>query len=99
MIFGGVKNWITLDVGYLTTDDFSSHQIITDQNGGVVSRTDFGAFGEETVTPQRTVGLGYKADNVRQDYTGYQKDDESGLEYAQARYYFPHTGDLQVLIH
>ncbi len=22
-----------------------------------------------------------------QDYTGYQKDDESGLEYAQARYY------------
>ncbi|MBK8148989.1 MAG: RHS repeat-associated core domain-containing protein [Acidobacteria bacterium] len=24
---------------------------------------------------------------MRQDYTGYQKDNESGLEYAQARYY------------
>lgn len=53
MIFGGVKNWITLDVGYLTTDDFSSRQIITDQNGVVVSRTDFGAFGEETMTPRQ----------------------------------------------
>ena len=27
------------------------------------------------------------ADEVRKDYTGYEKDEESGLEFAQARYY------------
>ena len=82
----------TASVKYLTQDHLGSPRVVMDQNGAVVSRTDFGAFGEETVTSQRTVGLGYKADNVRQDYTGYEKDDESGLEYAQARYYNPAHG-------
>ncbi|MBF2020137.1 MAG: RHS repeat-associated core domain-containing protein, partial [Hydrococcus sp. C42_A2020_068] len=58
----------------------------------VTSRKDFSAFGEETITPQRTQGLGYVPPNIRQDYTGYQKDDESGLEFAQARYYNPMHG-------
>ena len=82
----------TASVKYLTQDHLGSPSVVTDQVGNVVSRTDFGAFGEETVTSQRTTGLGYKADNVRQDYTGYEKDDESGLEYAQARYYNPAHG-------
>ncbi|MEP7149274.1 MAG: RHS repeat-associated core domain-containing protein, partial [Acidobacteriota bacterium] len=65
-------------------------RIITDQNGTVISRKDFTAFGDEVVSPQRvggTNGNGYDPPNVRQDYTGYQKDNESGLEFAQARYY------------
>ncbi|MCV4599959.1 RHS repeat-associated core domain-containing protein, partial [Escherichia coli] len=41
---------------------------------------------------QRTQGLGYQPHNIRQDYTGYEKDDESGLEFAQARYYNPTHG-------
>lgn len=72
---------------YLTTDHLGSPRIITDALGGIVARKDFSAFGDETFTPQRTTNLGYKPENLRQDYTGYQKDDESGLEYAQARYY------------
>jgi len=44
------------------------------------------------VTPQRTQGLGYQPYNIRQDYTGYEKDDESRLEFAQARYYNPTHG-------
>jgi RHS repeat-associated protein len=73
---------------YLTTDHLGSTRIITDGLGAVVARKDFSAFGDETAaTGQRTTALGYKAENIRQDYTGYQKDDESGLEYAQARYY------------
>jgi RHS repeat-associated protein len=71
----------------LTADHLGSPRIITDASGNVTSRKDFAAFGDETLTAQRTSGLGYQPDTVRQDYTGYQKDDESGLEYAQARYY------------
>lgn len=55
-----------------------------------MSRKDLGAFGDEVVSSQRvggTNGNGYDLPNVRQDYTGYQKDGESGLEFAQARYY------------
>jgi RHS repeat-associated protein len=73
-------------------DHLGSPRVITDQNGTVTSRKDFSAFGEETITPQRTEGLGYVPPNIRQDYTGYQKDDESGLEFAQARYYNPTHG-------
>ena len=36
----------------------------------------------------RTTQQGYgAADEVRKQYTGYERDDESGLDYAQARYY------------
>ncbi|MBK8147632.1 MAG: RHS repeat-associated core domain-containing protein [Acidobacteria bacterium] len=52
------------------------------------TRTERSRFGDETLTAARASGLGYtSADELRQDYTGYQKDNESGLEYAQARYY------------
>jgi RHS repeat-associated protein len=77
-------------VSYLTTDHLGSPRVITDQNGAVISRKDFTAFGEEVTSSQRvggTNGNGYDPPNVRQDYTGYQKDNESGLEFAQARYY------------
>ncbi|HUR98219.1 MAG TPA: RHS repeat-associated core domain-containing protein [Pyrinomonadaceae bacterium] len=77
-------------VSYLTTDHLGSPRVITDQYGRVSSRKDFTAFGDEIATPQRVGGLngnGYDPPNVRQDYTGYQKDGESSLEFAQARYY------------
>ena len=82
-------------VSYLTTDHLGSPRIITDQNGAVTSRKDFAAFGDEILSPQRvggTNGNGYNPPNVRQDYTGYQKDQESGLEYSVARYYNPSHG-------
>jgi RHS repeat-associated protein len=44
-------------------------------------------FGEEIYTAQRTQGLGYTADSVRQKFTGYERDNESSLDFAQARYY------------
>jgi RHS repeat-associated protein len=77
----------TPQVSYLTSDHLGSPRIITDNTGKIIARKDFGAFGDETYTAQRTTGLGYKPEEIRQDYTGYQKDDESGLEFAQARYY------------
>jgi RHS repeat-associated protein len=71
----------------LTQDHLGSPRIITDNVGKVIARKDFSAFGDETNSAQRTELLGYKPEEIRQDYTGYQKDDESGLEFAQARYY------------
>jgi RHS repeat-associated protein len=77
----------TPQVSYLTQDHLGSPRIITDNTGKIIARKDFNAFGDETSSAQRTELLGYKPEEVRQDYTGYQKDDESGLEFAQARYY------------
>ena len=82
----------TQRVSYLTTDHLGSPRIITDQSGAVVSRKDFAAYGDEVVTPQRTAGLGYQPTGIREDYTGYQRDEESGLEFAEARYYNPTHG-------
>jgi uncharacterized protein RhaS with RHS repeats len=72
-------------VSYLTTDHLGSPRAITNENGAVTSRKDFAAFGDEVATPQRTHGLGYQPYNIRQDETGYLKDEESGLEFAEAR--------------
>jgi RHS repeat-associated protein len=79
-------------VQYMTNDHLGSPRIVTDANGAVVSRKDFTAFGEEVLTAQRTAALGYVPPEVQQDYTGYYRDDESGLEYAKARYYNPQHG-------
>ncbi|MCW5956478.1 MAG: RHS repeat-associated core domain-containing protein [Pyrinomonadaceae bacterium] len=74
---------------YLTTDHLGSTRLVTDQLGAVKDRKDYGAFGDEIVTSARVSGIGYTSggDEVRKGYTGYEKDGESGLEFAQARYY------------
>jgi RHS repeat-associated protein len=51
------------------------------------------AFGEAVEFNKRTAGLGYdEVPETRKGYTGYEKDDESGLDFAQARYYNPKHG-------
>lgn len=78
----------TQQVSYLTIDHLGSARVITNENGTVTKRKDFSAFGEETSTTQRTNRADYNLPKeIRQNYTGYQEDTESGLEYAQARYY------------
>ncbi len=47
-------------------------------------------FGEELLpdTNYRTSALKYNlGDNIRQKFTGYQKDEETGLDFAEARMY------------
>jgi RHS repeat-associated protein len=65
--------------------------VITDKNGNVTSRRDFLPFGEE-LTPDGTFRSStnkftYGEDNVRKRFTGYEKDQETGLDFAEARYY------------
>ena len=68
-------------VSYLTTDPLGSPRITTDATGTAISRRDFMPFGEEI---SRT---NYGADNIRQKFTGYERDTETDLDFAQARYY------------
>ncbi|HRH40131.1 MAG TPA: RHS repeat-associated core domain-containing protein [Pyrinomonadaceae bacterium] len=78
---------------YLGTDMLESPRIITDQNANIVSRRDFMPFGEDIPNfGARTQANGYKPDNMRQKFTGYQKDNETGLDFAEARYYNDSVG-------
>lgn len=53
------------------------------------ARHDYLPFGEEIAVPYggRTTLQGYAPDNVRQKFTGKQRDTETGLDYFGARYY------------
>jgi RHS repeat-associated protein len=75
---------------YTITDQLLSPRVITDSNGQVISRRDFMPFGEEAISNigERPTTLKYgTADSVRQRFTGYEKDDETGLDFAEARMY------------
>ena len=75
---------------YTTTDHLASPRVITDALGQVVSRRDFLPFGEELLphVGDRSSVAGYAAvDNVRQRFTGYLKDTETSLDFAEARMY------------
>ena len=80
----------TPQVSYLTNDHLGSPRITTDANGQVLSRRDFLPFGEELTsaqTAQRNINLHYAQDAVRQKFTAYERDTESELDFAEARYY------------
>ncbi len=77
----------TAQVSYLTSDHLGSARVITDQNGKVTTRKDYMAFGDEATSAQRSTNLNYDSSETRKGYTGYEKDTESGLEFAQTRYY------------
>jgi len=65
--------------------------VITNQSGSVVSRHDYRPFGEELCagTGGRTTGMGFcgGGDTNRKKFTGYERDAETGLDFAQARYF------------
>ncbi|MGD9588460.1 MAG: RHS repeat-associated core domain-containing protein [Pyrinomonadaceae bacterium] len=74
-------------VAYLTNDHLGSPRINTDKNGNVTARHDYHPFGEEIATSQRIAELDYESDTVRKQFTGYERDEETGSDFAEARYY------------
>ncbi|MFV0388396.1 MAG: RHS repeat domain-containing protein [Pyrinomonadaceae bacterium] len=75
---------------YLTADHLGSPRVLTDQSGSVLSRRDFMPFGEEAMigTGPRAAGHGYTyGDSTRQKFTSYERDNETDLDFAQARMY------------
>jgi len=75
---------------YSTGEHLGSPRVITSSSGSVVSRHDYMPFGEElgAGTGGRTTGMGFSnsGDNNRKKFTGYERDNETGLDFAQARY-------------
>jgi RHS repeat-associated protein len=76
----------TPQVSYLTSDTLGSPRVLTNASGAVTSRHDYMAYGEEISRPN------YGSDTVRQKYTGYEKDTETDLDFAQARMYASKLG-------
>lgn len=76
---------------YTTSDSLGSPRIITRAGGLVASRHDYQPFGPElgAGVGGRTTGMGFSngGDNNRKKFTGYERDNETGLDFAQARYY------------
>jgi len=68
-------------VTYYLADPQGSVLVTADANGIVTGSTDYRPYGEQTV------GLASSP-----SYTGHLRDDESGLVYAQQRYYDPQMG-------
>ncbi len=79
-------------VAYLTNDHLGSPRINTDRDGAVTSRHDYHPYGEEIVTSQRTSHEEYTPDSVRKQFTGYERDRETGLDFAEARMYSKSSG-------
>ena len=76
---------------YATPDHLGSPRVVTNSGAGVISRHDYMPFGEElgAGVGGRTTGMGFPgtADGIRQKFTAYERDTESGLDFAQARFY------------
>lgn len=78
-------------INYHTPDHLGSPRILTDGSGQVISRRDFLPYGEQLDASlgNRSSVQGYipSADFIKQKFTGYFRDDESGLDFAQARHF------------
>ena len=80
---------------YLTPDPLGSTRVVTAADRSVLSRHDYLPFGEEIGTALGNRGQasgvsGYTAslaDGPAQKFTGKERDNESGLDYFQARYF------------
>ena len=82
------------EVFWLVADQLGTPRMVVDKSGSLASvkRHDYLPFGEEIGGAQvgliggRATTPGYVGDSVRQKFTGYESDGETGLNYAQARY-------------
>ena len=79
------------DIEWLVSDHLGTPRMMVDETGSLssIKRHDYLPFGEEigAGVGGRTTQQGYVPDNVRQGFGKYEKDSETGLDYAQARYY------------
>jgi RHS repeat-associated protein len=87
----------TADLRWMVTDQLDTPRMIFDKTGSLsaTTRHDYLPFGEEVYanTGLRTTTQGYTAagysasDKARQKFTQYERDSETGLDFAQARYH------------
>ena len=78
-------------VSYLTNDAVGSVRVTTNSFGDVQARRDYLPFGEELYAglAGRNTAQKYSSssDDIRKKFATYQRDSETGLDFAQSRYY------------
>lgn len=77
-------------INYHTPDHLGSPRVLTDANGAVISRRDHLPFGEQLSDSigNRSAIQGYSVvDSIRNKFTGYWRDQETDLDFAQARHF------------
>lgn len=81
---------------YLTADTLSSQRVISDGQGTITSRRDFAPFGEELpsnpTNRQTSVGYASANDKTKQKFATYERDDESGFDFAETRNFLSTQG-------
>jgi RHS repeat-associated protein len=81
---GGGAQW-------LVSDHLGTPRIVADQTGSLagIRRHDYLPYGEELAAGVggRTTAQGYAGDSVKQKFTGYERDAETALNFAEARYH------------
>jgi RHS repeat-associated protein len=81
---------------WMVQDHLGSTRMVVDRSGslGGIRRRDFLPFGEELQAGIgiRSASLGYGGDSIRQKFTGKERDDETGNDFFEARYYSPIQG-------
>ncbi|MBI4846876.1 MAG: RHS domain-containing protein [Candidatus Omnitrophica bacterium] len=77
---------------YYQTDGLGSITSLIDENGNIVERYEYDAFGNTTI--EDAAGYKLQASGIGNSYgfTGREYDDETGLYYYRARYYDPQIG-------
>ena len=78
---GSNQSSCTTDLYFHHDDHLNGANVITDASGQITQLLDYQPFG--AINTEQQVGT-YDA---TQDFTGHELDSESGLHYAQARYY------------
>jgi RHS repeat-associated protein len=91
LVMGEVQVWggNTGQVNWVVNDHLGTPRMIADQTGSLANmkRHDYLPFGEEIGLIGGRTGLkGFMNDGTRQKFTGYERDAETGLDYANARY-------------
>lgn len=83
-------------ISYLTEDALGSPRVVTNSLGEVKARRDFFPFGDEIYAGYGSRNTDQKysssADDIRKKFATYQRDVETGLDWAQSRYYQPKHG-------
>ena len=79
---------------YLTEDTLGTPRVDTDASGNVKARHDYQPFGEELFASagSRTAPNGYAGDNINQKFTLKERDNETGLDFFETRYYSSSLG-------
>ena len=93
---GGGGSGVGTQVQWLVSDHLGSPRMVFDQTGSLanVKRHDYLPFGEELIgLGLRGTTVGYSGvDGLRQQFTSYERDNETDLDYAHARYFSSISG-------